>query len=181
MVGFTLFVTNWTLPSARNTLTPPECLLRAAFQFAPVLMQSLLLGACVGLVLGLGLALRAELTDRRVRVPNDRVPANRVVLAPATPPAVATPRQLGLPVLGHVPPIRVSEPAEVKPGTSLDPMLVMVLRPRSSECLFALRKSPALGHLDEFHQDGISNRSQMCGSGIRIVGHDHNAAIGCQP
>jgi capsular exopolysaccharide synthesis family protein len=84
-------------------------------QVAPVLTNSLLLGAVVGLLLGAGLALRAELADRSFHSPGD------------------IRRHLGLPVLGHVPLIRTTEPAEVKPAAALDPLLAVFLRPRSAE------------------------------------------------
>jgi polysaccharide biosynthesis transport protein len=84
-------------------------------QIAPVLVQSLLLGAVVGLLLGVGLGLWAELADRSFRSPTD------------------IRRQLGLPVLGHVPPIRISDPPETKPVAALDPILAAYLRPHSAE------------------------------------------------
>lgn len=86
-----------------------------ASQVAPVLLQSLLFGGVLGLLLGGGLALRAELADRGFRSPDD------------------IRRHLGVPVLGHVPLIRTNEPAEVTPTAALDPVLVVYLRPRSSE------------------------------------------------
>jgi capsular exopolysaccharide synthesis family protein len=84
-------------------------------QVAPVLVQSLLLGAVLGLVLGSGLGLWAEMADRGFRSPAD------------------IRRRLGLPILGHVPVIRTNEPFEVKPTAALDPALVVYLRPKSAE------------------------------------------------
>ena len=84
-------------------------------QVAPVLVQSLLLGAVVGLLMGVGLGLWAELADRGFRSPVD------------------IRHQLGLPVLGHVPPIRTNEPPEVKPIAALDPILASHIRPHSAE------------------------------------------------
>lgn len=84
-------------------------------QVAPVLVQSLLLGAVIGLLLGGGLGLRAELADRSFRSPAD------------------IRRRLGTAVLGHVPVIRTAEPAEVQPVAPLDPVLAVFLRPSSAE------------------------------------------------
>lgn len=84
-------------------------------QIAPVLMQSLLLGSVLGLLLGGGLGLWAELADRSFRSPAD------------------IRRLLGLPILGHVPPIRTTEPPEYKPVAALDPILAVLLRPQSAE------------------------------------------------
>lgn len=84
-------------------------------QVAPVLMQSLLLGAVLGLLMGGGLGLRAELSDRGFRSPDD------------------IRRRLGLPILAHIPVIRTTEPLEVKPTANLDPTLVVFNRPKSAE------------------------------------------------
>jgi capsular exopolysaccharide synthesis family protein len=87
---------------------------------APSLLWSLLPGAAAGLLLGAALALVAGLTA-----------------APPPPAGVARPpfdaRKLGLPVLGHVPVMRTTDPPEVKPAAALDPALAVVLRPRSAD------------------------------------------------
>ena len=77
-----------------NDITKPS----DGVQVAPVLIQSLLLGAVVGLLLGGGLGLRAELADRSFRSPGD------------------IRRHLGLPVLGHIPPIRIDRAAGGQAG-----------------------------------------------------------------
>ena len=84
-------------------------------QVAPVLMQSILLGAVLGLLLGGEVALRAEFADRGFRSPDD------------------IRRRLGLPILAHIPLIRTTEPVEIQSTTGLDPTLVVFLRPKSAE------------------------------------------------
>ena len=84
-------------------------------QVAPVLVQSLLLGAVFGLLLGIGLGLWAEIADRSFRSPLD------------------IRRHLRVPVLGHIPPIRTNDPPEYKPSAALDPILAVILRPHSAE------------------------------------------------
>lgn len=92
-------------------ITPPN----DGTQVAPVLIQSLLMGLAVGLVLG-GLAmLVAELTDKSFRSPAE------------------IRRRLGLPVIGHIPQIRVESPADVHAPAGLDPVLAAALRPKSVE------------------------------------------------
>ncbi|MFO0825243.1 MAG: polysaccharide biosynthesis tyrosine autokinase [Gemmataceae bacterium] len=94
----------------RDVSTPTD-----GIQVAPVLMQSLMLGAVLGLLLGGGLGLRAELADRSFRSPDD------------------IRRRLGLPILAHIPVIRTTEPLEVKPTTNMEPTLVVFNRPKSAE------------------------------------------------
>ncbi len=87
----------------------------AGYQVKPVLTQSLAFGLLLGLIAGCGLASLAELTDRSFRSPAE------------------IRRRLGLPVLGHVPPIRTGLPSERDAPSRLDPTLVGFLRPKSTE------------------------------------------------
>ncbi|MCE9568208.1 MAG: polysaccharide biosynthesis tyrosine autokinase [Planctomycetes bacterium] len=84
-------------------------------QVAPMMMQSLLLGGVLGLLFGGAIALRSELGDRGFRSPDD------------------IRRRLGLPILAHIPLIRIAQPPEVKPTAALDPVLAVFLRPKSAE------------------------------------------------
>jgi capsular exopolysaccharide synthesis family protein len=89
-------------------ITPPN----NGAKVTPVLYQSLLMGLVLGLMLGGGAVVLAELTDKSFRSPAE------------------IRRRLGLPIVGHVPQIRVDEPGN---GSDLDPVLVAALRPKSSE------------------------------------------------
>jgi capsular exopolysaccharide synthesis family protein len=80
---------------------------------APRLSQALLLGAAGGFLLGLVLAAVAEFADKSFRSPAE-------IRA-----------RLGLPVIGHVPPIRVGLPAES--GVDVEPEVVCAVRPKSVE------------------------------------------------
>lgn len=84
-------------------------------QVAPVLLQSLLLGAVLGLMAGAGLGFLAELTDRSFRTPAE------------------IRRRLGVPVLGHIPRIRIDLPAEKQSAGGLDPVLAAFFRPGSGD------------------------------------------------
>lgn len=105
-------------------------------QVAPVLVQSLLLGGVFGLLLGGLLGLRSEIADRSFRSPAD------------------IRRRLGLPVLGHVPPIKTTEPPEVKPVAAVDPVLAVLLRPKSaeSEAIRGIRTQLMFSTQNKVHQ-----------------------------
>jgi capsular exopolysaccharide synthesis family protein len=117
-------------------------------QVAPVLLQSLMLGAVLGLLLGGGLALRAELVDRGFRSPED------------------VRRRLGLPILAHVPVIRANQPNEVTPAAAVDPTLVVWLRPRTAEAeaIRGLRTQLLFSVANRNHQV-IQVTSPMSGDG----------------
>jgi capsular exopolysaccharide synthesis family protein len=80
---------------------------------APRLSQALLLGAAGGFLFGLVLAGAAEFADKSFRSPAE-------IRA-----------RLGLPVVGHVPPIRVGLPVEA--GADVEPEVVCAVRPKSVE------------------------------------------------
>jgi capsular exopolysaccharide synthesis family protein len=90
---------------------------------SPLWFQSIALGLMLGLVLGGGLALGWEWADRSFRSPTD------------------IRRQLGVPVLGHIPQIRLEEEAEQELPQPLDAILVTLWRPSSveAEAIRALR------------------------------------------
>jgi capsular exopolysaccharide synthesis family protein len=94
-----------------QAITPPT----EGTQVAPVLYQSLLLGGILGLLLGGGLALGVEMSDRSFRN------------------ATEIRRRLGVPVLGHIPRIRSQTPPVRTSTTGLDPLLACFLRPNSPE------------------------------------------------
>lgn len=82
---------------------------------SPLWIQSLAVGLMLGLVLGGSLALWGEWADRSFRSPAD------------------IRRHLGVPVLGHIPQIRVEEEAEQELAQPLDAILVTLWRPNSAE------------------------------------------------
>lgn len=94
-----------------HPITPPT----EGGQIAPVLYQSLLLGGVLGLLLGGGLALGVEASDRGFRS------------------AAEIRRRLGVAVLGHVPRIRTDAPPTKPSPGGLDPLLACARRPSSSE------------------------------------------------
>lgn len=93
-----------------NELNKPS---REIIPVSPKLTQSLLLGIAAGMLFGVGLAALAELSDKGFRSPADI--RNR----------------LGVPVIGHIPPIRLNQPVE--DALDLEPTLVSALRPKSVE------------------------------------------------
>ena len=96
---------------AANEITPPG----DGGQVAPVLIQSLLMGVAIGLVLGGLGVLVAELSDKSFKSPAE------------------IRKRLGLPVIGHIPQIRVDTPSETSAPGGLDPVLAVALRPKSAE------------------------------------------------
>ncbi|MCS7271468.1 MAG: polysaccharide biosynthesis tyrosine autokinase, partial [Gemmataceae bacterium] len=86
-----------------------------AVQVAPVWLQSIALGLMLGVLLGGGSALALEWADRSFRSPAD------------------IRRQLGVPVLGHIPYLRLDEEAEQELAHPVDASLVVLWRPHSAE------------------------------------------------
>lgn len=84
-------------------------------QVSPILYQSVLFGLFLGLAVGLGLALSMELSDRSFRSPEE------------------IRKRLGLPILGHIPRIRVDEPVERQSALDIEHSLVTFYRPTSTE------------------------------------------------
>src|SRR5207253_1957994 len=84
-------------------------------QVAPVLYQSLLSGGMLGLLLGVGLALAVEASDRGFRS------------------AAEIRKRLGVAVLGHIPRIKTQDAATKPSAGGLDPLLASFLRPNSAE------------------------------------------------
>lgn len=86
---------------------------------APRLVQSLAIFIFIGTLLGIGLALAFEFTDKSFRSPAE------------------IRKRLGLPVIGHIPPIRVDLPTDNPrlKGTEpdMEPVIVTHLRPKSIE------------------------------------------------
>jgi capsular exopolysaccharide synthesis family protein len=86
---------------------------------APRLIQSVLLFSFLGTLMGLGLAFAFELTDKSFRSPAE------------------IRRRLGLPVVGHIPPIRtdlpIDNPALKGLEPDMEPVIVTHLRPKSIE------------------------------------------------
>ena len=84
-------------------------------QVAPVLYQSVLFGLILGLAAGGGLALTMEMTDRSFRSPAE------------------IRKRLGLPILGHIPKLRLEEPAERASAAGIESSVVSFCRPTSTE------------------------------------------------
>lgn len=92
-------------------ITPPS----DGRKVAPVLVQSIIAGIGIGVLLGAGMMLLAEFSDKSFRSP------------------VEIRQRLGLPILGHIPPIRTTPPADGGPTAGFAPTLVTALRPKSVE------------------------------------------------
>lgn len=94
-----------------DPITPPN----VGGKVAPVLPQSLALGLALGILLGGGAVIFAELTDKSFKSPAE------------------IQRRLGVPVIGHVPQIRLNLAPEPGTPVGLEPVLVAALRPKSAE------------------------------------------------
>ncbi len=84
-------------------------------QVAPSLTRTMALWLLLGVMAGVGLAVVVELTDKSFRTPAE------------------IRRRLGLPVIGHIPPIRTSLPNEKGAVGNMEPIVVSHLRPKSTE------------------------------------------------
>ncbi|MFO0935906.1 MAG: polysaccharide biosynthesis tyrosine autokinase [Gemmataceae bacterium] len=86
---------------------------------APRLIQSIAIFVFLGTIAGLGLAFAFEMTDKSFRSPSE------------------IRKRLGLPVIGHIPPIRVDlptdNPALKGSEPDMEPVIVTHLRPKSIE------------------------------------------------
>jgi capsular exopolysaccharide synthesis family protein len=90
----------------------------AGAKIAPVAYQDIGMVLMLGVLLGVGLAYLAELSDKSFRSPEE------------------VRRRLGLPIVGHIPFITADAEAERKRAAgepSIDPMLVTYFRPKSLE------------------------------------------------
>ncbi|MGL4422823.1 MAG: polysaccharide biosynthesis tyrosine autokinase, partial [Gemmataceae bacterium] len=96
---------------AANVLTRPNI---DPVPISPKLTQSLMLGMAAGLFIGLGLATLAELADKSFRSP------------------LEIRQRLGLPVIGHIPPIRVEMDNDTNEH-DFESSLVTAVRPKSIE------------------------------------------------
>jgi len=83
-------------------------------QVAPSLTRTMALFLLLGTLAGVGLAVVVELTDKSFRTPAE------------------IRRRLGLPVIGHIPPIRTGLPSDRSTG-EMEPIVVSHLRPKSTE------------------------------------------------
>lgn len=92
-------------------INPPT----VGMQVAPVLMRSLSLGGILGLLAGLGLGMVIEVSDRSFRSP------------------IEIRRRLGVPVVGHVPWINTTSPAQNSSKTGMDRTLAAFFRPGGLE------------------------------------------------
>jgi capsular exopolysaccharide synthesis family protein len=88
---------------------------RDGTRVGPVLITWVMPGAMLGGLLAGGLATLFELRDRRFRSPAE------------------VRQRLGLPVVGHLPALRLNKPAEADAPAGFDPTLVAAVRPKSAE------------------------------------------------
>ncbi len=88
---------------------------RVGYKIAPRLPTWVLPGLVLGLLLGVGLSYLAELADQSFRDPAE------------------IRRRLGVPVFGHIPAIRLDQPATADVSAGYDAVLVTARRPKSVE------------------------------------------------
>ncbi len=88
---------------------------RIGRKVGPSLPTWLLPGVVLGLLAGVALAFLAEMADQSFRSPAE------------------IRRRLGVPVFGHIPPIRLDQPATADVSAAYDPVLVAARRPKSVE------------------------------------------------
>lgn len=105
-------------------------------QVAPVLLRSLSLGGVGGLLVGVLLAFLLEMADQSYRSPDDIT------------------RQLGVPVVGHIPNIEIGRERKRLGATRLHPSLVAYHRPGSqmAEAYRAVRTALLSGTRNQPHQ-----------------------------
>ena len=84
-------------------------------KIGPNLPTWLMPGVVLGLLAGVALAFLAEVADQSFRTPAE------------------IRRRLGVPVFGHIPPIRLDQPATADVSAAYDPVLVVACRPKSVE------------------------------------------------
>jgi capsular exopolysaccharide synthesis family protein len=94
-----------------TTLNPP----REGGRVGPVLVTWLAPGALLAGLLAAGLSALLELRDQRFRTPAE------------------VRQRLGLPLVGHLPALRLNKPAEADAPAGFDPSLVAAVRPKSAE------------------------------------------------
>ncbi len=87
----------------------------AGYLVSPILYQSVMIGVVIGLLFGGGLAFLMEFSDRSFRSPAE------------------IRRRLGLPILGHIPRLKLDLPPDNPAAEGFDPSLVSFARPTSTE------------------------------------------------
>jgi capsular exopolysaccharide synthesis family protein len=88
---------------------------QAGVKVAPVLLQWLALGGVLGIMMGFGLSMLVELSDKSFRTPAE------------------IRQRLGVPVIGHIPAIRLELPSEADVPEAYSNTLVAARRPKSIE------------------------------------------------